>query len=93
MLPIRCFSCNKILGRYQTSFEFFKNKYSFMKECDIPYEEYFKEYDIERYCCRKIFLTYICHHETSQYYQEVLEPMPKVEIRHQNEVVKMVFTD
>lgn len=51
MLPIRCFSCNKVLGRYNEIYE----KYKKMNKLN----EFFEKYDIKRYCCRKIFLTHI----------------------------------
>ena len=52
MFPIRCFSCNKVLGHYLYVFEEFKKK-------SDEYHLFFERYDIQRYCCRKIFLTCI----------------------------------
>lgn len=52
MLPIRCFTCNKILGCYNPIFEKWK------RDSD-NFLDFFEKYDIKRYCCRKIFLTHI----------------------------------
>ena len=49
MLPIRCFTCNKVIGRYNDAYEKYKN--------DLP--TFFKIYNINRYCCMKIFMTHI----------------------------------
>ena len=49
MIPIRCFTCNKILGQY------FFDKESILKN---P-EDFFNQNDINRYCCRKIILNHV----------------------------------
>lgn len=48
MLPIRCFTCNKVLGQYNELFE---------KHKDGNLQSFFEKYEIKRYCCRKVFLT------------------------------------
>jgi DNA-directed RNA polymerase subunit N len=53
MLPIRCFSCNKILGCYNETFENYK------KQNPEKLVDFFNDMNIKRYCCRKIFLTHI----------------------------------
>lgn len=57
MLPIRCFTCNKVLARYQDAFDNYKAKFSNQEEID--YSEFFNHLNIQRICCRKIFLTHI----------------------------------
>ena len=57
MLPLRCFSCNKVLARYDQAFHRFKDAHK--EEKNIPYVTFFEEFKITRYCCRKIFLTHI----------------------------------
>jgi len=52
MLPIRCFSCNKIIGCYNSIFE------NYLKT-NNNYQFFFEKYNISRYCCRKIFLTHV----------------------------------
>jgi DNA-directed RNA polymerase subunit N (RpoN/RPB10) len=51
MLPIRCFSCNKILGQYSDAFDEQKINKAFLKKNNI-----------ERYCCQKILLTTVDIH-------------------------------
>lgn len=53
MLPIRCFTCNKVLGCYNNVLEKFKNEQS----NPLNYKEFFDDIQISRYCCRKVFLT------------------------------------
>lgn len=52
MLPIRCFTCNKVLGHYSDYVE--QNK------IDI---NFFTKNHIERYCCKKILLTSVDIHK------------------------------
>jgi DNA-directed RNA polymerase subunit N (RpoN/RPB10) len=52
MLPIRCFTCNKVLGHYSDYVE--RNK------IDV---NFFKKNHIERYCCKKILLTSVDIHK------------------------------
>ena len=52
MLPIRCFSCNKVLGNYNQIFEEYKKNSN-------EYQDFFEKLNIKRYCCRKIFLTHV----------------------------------
>ena len=52
MLPIRCFTCNKVLGCYNDVLDKFKIEHS-----NPDYKEFFEKYQISRYCCRKVFLT------------------------------------
>ncbi len=59
MLPIRCFSCNKILGHLSDSVE------SYGKPIDTNFYETHK---IKRYCCRKILATSV------DIYKEELKP-------------------
>lgn len=52
LLPIRCFTCGKVIGHLWEEVKKFK---------DI--EEFFEKYDIKRYCCRQVFLTTIDEEE------------------------------
>lgn len=52
MLPIRCFTCNKVLGHFSDYIE--NNK------IDV---EFFKKFDIKRYCCKKVLLTSVDVHK------------------------------
>lgn len=52
MLPIRCFTCNRILGQYSDDFENGNITKSFLQE-----------HGIQRYCCQKILLTSVDIHD------------------------------
>ncbi len=51
MFPIRCFSCGAVIAQYWE--EYLKK----LKEGKNP-KEALDELGIERYCCRRMFLTY-----------------------------------
>jgi len=53
MLPIRCFTCNKVLGRYNEVFE------KFLENATDDFNQFFESMEIRRYCCKKIFMTHI----------------------------------
>lgn len=79
MLPVRCFTCNKILGRYEKVFR----DYS-----EANYVEFFEKFGITRYCCRKIFLTHVdVFQDTTEY-----DPVHNVEIRKTTEIRKFIST-
>lgn len=50
MLPVRCFSCNKVLGHLDHVFKEYRQK-------NDDLAPFFETYSIRKYCCRKIFLT------------------------------------
>jgi len=49
-LPIRCFSCGKVVARYETKIE------KMLKE-GKKYSSIFEELGIDRYCCRSVVMT------------------------------------
>jgi len=51
MFPVRCFTCGKVIGHL---WEEYKAK---LEEGKTP-KEALDELGIERYCCRRMFLTY-----------------------------------
>jgi DNA-directed RNA polymerase subunit N (RpoN/RPB10) len=53
MLPVRCFSCNKLLGQY----------FCFIDKFD---QQTFDRYHIKRFCCKKILLHSIDIHRELQ---------------------------
>jgi len=60
MLPIRCFSCNKVIGRFQDAYDAFKTSHhNDSKQMSEHFVDFFQHHGITRYCCRKIFLTHI----------------------------------
>ena len=52
LLPIRCFTCNKILGHFSDYLE--KEKVN---------EKFFLENNIKRYCCKKILISSVDIHK------------------------------
>lgn len=49
-LPVRCFTCNKVIGR-------FENEYVKIKDNENLIEEFFKNRSISRFCCKRMFMT------------------------------------
>ena len=95
MLPVRCFTCNKVLGQYQFALDAFQKKYEHAEHAEHsehadskPYPEFFQELKITRYCCRKIFLTHV---DIYSYDDEA--KMDHVEVRKDLEVEKIVIAD
>lgn len=54
MIPVRCFTCNKILGHY------------FHIEREKLDQKIFDHYNIERFCCKKVLLESVDVHEDIQ---------------------------
>ena len=52
MFPIRCFTCGKVISRY---WEEYKQR---VKDGEEP-GKILDDLGIERYCCRRIFLTHV----------------------------------
>tara|TARA_B100000678_G_C17779036_1_gene329946 strand:- start:148 stop:339 length:192 start_codon:yes stop_codon:yes gene_type:complete len=52
LIPVRCFSCNKIIGGF---YEAFIER----KENGEDPAEIMDDLGIERYCCRKIFVSHL----------------------------------
>lgn len=52
IIPVRCFTCNKVIGNKWESW------CQYTKE-GLPVEEIFIKIGLRRYCCRRILLTHI----------------------------------
>lgn len=65
MLPVRCFTCNKVIGHLETALQNWKleNAYD-IDDPDACLGSFFEKHRIERYCCRKSIMT---HHDDSWY--------------------------
>ena len=48
--PQRCFSCNKIIGNLWED-------YDIMKQNGENFDDICKKLDIERYCCKRMFIS------------------------------------
>ena len=66
LIPVRCFTCNKVLGNMEGPM---KN----LREKGKTDEEIMKILKIERYCCKRILLTYIDNAEDMFEYQQMPE--------------------
>lgn len=51
MLPIRCFTCNKPIGRYEDRYE------SLLKEYSDDRAKVLDLLGMDRYCCRRMFVS------------------------------------
>lgn len=87
MLPVRCFSCNKVIGRYESAFIRFKELHAGKA---IPFTDFFDEFHITRYCCRKIFLTHIDTFPCTETHEPV---MSGIEVRKESETKKIILAD
>lgn len=50
--PIRCFNCNKVIGKYE-------KKYNNLIESGLSQKETLDSIGMNRYCCRRMFLGHI----------------------------------
>lgn len=78
MLPVRCFTCNKVIGRFQDSWDQYKQNNKLNKE---DYIRFFETHNIQRYCCRKIFITHIDIYEHCTTFEN-----PMIECRSNSEI-------
>jgi len=51
-LPVRCFTCNKVIGQYE-------QKFSDQLELGIPINDILNSFNLSRYCCKRMFLGYV----------------------------------
>lgn len=56
-LPVRCFGCNKVIGQYETRFENLCNSIHDEKEREQKIVEFYKNHNITRQCCKRMFTT------------------------------------
>lgn len=52
MFPVRCFTCGKVTGKYE-------QKYNEKIKEGLKKAEILDSLGMSRYCCRRIFLTYV----------------------------------
>lgn len=52
MIPVRCFSCNKVISIYYLDFLNYK-------ENNKDLEKFMESKGLERYCCRRMLLTQV----------------------------------
>ena len=56
MLPIRCYTCGKVLGNLEHARKTYREFFQDNQEED--WLAFFEKYRIQRYCCRRILM---CH--------------------------------
>ena len=83
MLPVRCITCNKVLGRYDAVFDKYK------VENNDNLQSFFEDMNITRYCCKKVFMTHI---DIFQYNTEV-DPSSHIQVSHGCNVTKIIKAD
>ena len=53
IIPIRCFTCGKVIGnKWERFFELVTKE-------SAPVEEVFTELGLERYCCRRMLISHV----------------------------------
>ena len=61
MLPVRCYTCNKVLGHLESLLEDLHRtvETTGLSKNEIPslFTAFFEHHSISRYCCRRILLT------------------------------------
>lgn len=50
--PVRCFNCNKVIGKYE-------QKYNNLIDSGLSQKETLDRLGMNRYCCRRMFLGHI----------------------------------
>lgn len=50
--PVRCFNCNKVIGKYE-------QKYNNLIDSGLSQKETLDRLGMTRYCCRRMFLGHI----------------------------------
>jgi DNA-directed RNA polymerase I, II, and III subunit RPABC5 len=65
MKPIRCFTCNKILGNKWKTIERLRHE-------QVPYPELYERIGVTRYCCKKVIMTSVDTDECEHVFDESL---------------------
>lgn len=52
IIPIRCYTCNKVIGHLYES-------YKQQLEKNVEANEIFSKIGFKRYCCKRMFLTHV----------------------------------
>ncbi len=74
MLPVRCFTCNKVLANKGQTFEK-------MKKVETPMEEIWQALGLTRPCCRMIMISHVDLTDKMMEYTEY-NPCKYIEIRN-----------
>lgn len=99
MLPVRCYSCNKVIGQYQTPWEnlpIFKkikkdSDMAFADEFEKESNDFFVKENITRYCCKRMFLGFFDFLEDAQKYNHLLQKKDEVGVDEIEKGVKAIL--
>ena len=80
LIPVRCFTCNKVLGNKWELYEEYKN--SGMSEKDI-----FEKLGLTRYCCTRMLTSHVDMFELISLHVGLPD---KVVVKKRNEVRKLI---
>jgi len=81
IIPIRCFSCNKVIGHLGEA-------YNNLREKNISGEEIFEKLGITRICCKRMLITYCNLSDNTNKYDTYNNP--KITIITNNNEKKIV---
>lgn len=56
MLPVRCYTCGKVLGNLSEKRDKYKNEMTEKEENWLPF---FEMHNIKRYCCRRVIMSQV----------------------------------
>ena len=54
LLPIRCYTCGKVLGNLTQVWELYRDQHG-----DKDWLPFFQKYNIQRYCCKRVLLSQV----------------------------------
>ena len=75
MLPVRCFTCNKVLGNKERTFKTLQEK-------EVPMKKIWENLGLSRFCCQMIMLSHVDLTDQMMAYSDY-KPSKYVEIRKQ----------
>ncbi len=52
IIPVRCFTCNKVVGNKWKTFEKLRSE-------NVSHEDIFKQLGLTRYCCKRMLTTHV----------------------------------
>jgi DNA-directed RNA polymerase subunit N (RpoN/RPB10) len=83
MLPVRCYTCGKILGNMNEAWEKYRQEMKLAKVEEENWMVFFERHSIRRYCCKRVLMTQVPDpnqeiiYKTSASVQIVTEDYPK----------------
>ena len=71
ILPVRCYTCGKVLANLTTHWEYHKKQYG-----DNEWKPFFEKHHILRYCCKRVLMTQV----SDPNYERQYAPPPSIVI-------------